>query len=162
MSEPMYTVLIVEDSATMRFAYSQALSETYALLFADNPLNALAEVAKHRPDVILLDVNLRQGARTYDSPEANKVVKQMDGLDVCAAIKRSPFRDIPIIMLTGRDGFIDKMRGKLARADCYLIKPVTSEVLKERIREALSPKIVSSRLQRNGLFSPNPHARGKR
>src|SRR5260370_433900 len=88
-----YTILIVEDSATMRYAYSQVLEERYNLIFADNPLSALTEVATNRPDVVLLDINLR-GARPAPQTDANKAAKHMDGLDVCAAIKRSPYKDI--------------------------------------------------------------------
>ena len=142
----MFTILIVEDSATIRFAYSQALDDQYTLVFADNALSALTEVADRRPDLVVLDIDLRR-ARLPEQQNQKAVVKLMDGLDVCAAIKRSPYKDIPVIMLTGRDGLIDKVRGKLARADCYLTKPVRSEVLLDKIQEYLSPKIVSRRLQ---------------
>jgi twitching motility two-component system response regulator PilG len=151
VAKQSYTILIVEDSATMRYAYNQVLEDRYHLIFADNPLTALTEVATHRPDVVLLDVNLR-GARPTPGTEASKVVKNMDGLDICAAIKRSPYKDIPVIMLTGRDGLIDKVRGRLAHADCYLTKPVSSEALREKIREFLSPKIVAKRLLDETLY----------
>src|SRR5581483_2791206 len=91
-------------------------------------------------------IDLRR-ARLPEEQHHKAVVKLMDGLDVCSAIKRSPYKDIPVIMLTGRDGIIDKVRGKLARADCYLTKPVRSELLQDKILEYLSPKIVSKRLQ---------------
>ena len=85
----------------------------------------------------------------------------MDGLDVCAAIKRSPYKDIPVILLTGRDGLIDKVRGRLAHADCYLTKPVSSDELKDKINEYLSPKIVTKRMQGDTLFhqQSGPRAR---
>ena len=160
MVDEQYTILIVEDSATMRYAYTQALEELYTLIFADNPLGALTEVATNRPDVVLLDINLR-GAKPSAQSE-NKVVKHMDGLDVCAAIKRSPYKEIPVILLTGRDGLIDKVRGKLAHADCYLTKPVSSELLEEKIRECLSPRIVAKRLQGDAMAQPQPRSRTKR
>jgi len=145
MPAQTFTVLVVEDSATMRYAYSKALEDRYSLIFADNPLSALSEVAERQPDLILLDINLR-GPRATDDVDSD-AVKLMDGLDICAAIKRSPFKDIPVLLLTGRDGLIDKMRGKMAHADCYLTKPISSEELREKIHEALSPRIVSERLQ---------------
>lgn len=159
MSEQDYTILIVEDSATMRYAYSQVLEECYTLVFADNPLSALTEVVTNRPDVVLLDINLR-GGRPPEH-DAGKAAKYMDGLDVCAAIKRSPYKDIPVILLTGRDGLIDKVRGRLAHADCYLTKPVSSDELKDKINEYLSPKIVTKRMQGDTLFhqQSGPRAR---
>jgi DNA-binding response OmpR family regulator len=71
----------------------------------------------------------------------------MDGLDVCAAIKRSPFRDTPVIMLTGRDGLLDKVRGKIVHADRYLTKPVDHNVLRSTLRDMLSKKTVARRLK---------------
>jgi twitching motility two-component system response regulator PilG len=66
---------------------------------------------------------------------------------VCAAIKRSPFRDTPVIMLTSRDGLLDKVRGKMAHADRYLTKPVDHHVLRSTLREMLSGKTVARRLK---------------
>jgi len=146
----------------MRYAYSQMLADRYQLMFADNPLSALTEVATHRPDVVLLDINLKHARQSGQSTEATKVAKYMDGLDVCAAIKRSPYKDIPVILLTGRDGLIDKVRGRLAHADCYLTKPVTSEMLKEKIKEFLSPKIVANRLQGDAMLQTQPKSRLRR
>lgn len=162
MPDQPYTILIVEDSATMRYAYSQVLEAQYTLLFADNPLSALSEVAERRPDVVLLDIDLRYARPTTHPQSDRAVIKLMDGLDVCAAIKRSPYSAIPVIMLTGRDGLIDKVRGKLARADCYLTKPVGSEVLKAKIREMLSPKIVTQRLHTKLSNPAQPRMRARR
>jgi len=130
-----FRVLIVEDSATIRYAYKRLLEGEYDLVFAEDPLGALKQVATVRPDIILLDINLKDRARGVPSDQH---VKKMDGLDVCAAIKRSPFKDTPVIMLTGRDGFIDKVRGKIAHADRYLTKPVDQNVLKSALRDMLS------------------------
>lgn len=162
MPEQAFTILIVEDSATMRYAYSQALEEHYTLIFADNPLSALSEVAANRPDVVLLDINLRHARPSAQLQGDRGIIKHMDGLDVCAAIKRSPYKDIPVIMLTSRDGLIDKVRGKLARADCYLTKPVSHEALMAKIREMLSPRIVAQRLQTNLNSHLQPQLRARR
>jgi CheY-like chemotaxis protein len=162
MGTPLYTILVVEDSATMRYAYTQALEDQYTLIFADNPLSALTQVAEHRPDVVLLDINLRGSKPTDIEGEDKDIAKHMDGLDVCAAIKRSPFKDTPVLLLTGRDGLIDKMRGKIAHADYYLTKPISSEVLREKIREVLSPKIVSERLQTGTVSSYQVQPRTRR
>src|SRR5262245_28207401 len=126
MDDTPFRVLIVEDSATIRYAYKRLLEAEYELVFAEDPLGALKQVATVHPDVILLDINLKDRAR---GAPADQPTKKMDGLDVCAAIKRSPFRDTPVIMLTGRDGLIDKVRGKIVHADRYLTKPVDQGVL---------------------------------
>jgi DNA-binding response OmpR family regulator len=66
------------------------------------------ELAAREPyDVVLLDLNL----------------PDMDGLDVCRAIKAQAPRNVPVLMLTARDAFEDKARGFSDGADDYLTKP---------------------------------------
>jgi twitching motility two-component system response regulator PilG len=144
MEDTPFRLLIVEDSATIRYAYKRLLEADYDLAFAEDPLGALRQVATVQPDVVVLDINLKDRAR---GTPVDQPVKKMDGLDVCAAIKRSPFRDTPVIMLTGRDGLLDKVRGKLVHADRYLTKPVDHHVLRSTLREMLSGKTVARRLK---------------
>lgn len=143
MRETTFRILIVEDSATIRYAYKRLLEDTYELVFAEDPLSALKQMAWAQPDIVLLDINLKDHAR---GTVANANAKKMDGLDVCAAIKRSPFKETPVIMLTSRDGVIDKMRGHIVHADRYLTKPVDQDILRTTLRELLSDKIVARRL----------------
>ncbi len=142
--ESRFCILIVEDSATIRYAYKRLLESEYRLVFAEDPLGALKQVAMVRPDVVLLDVNLKDRARGVP---ADQPVKKMDGLDVCAAIKRSPFKETPVIMLTSRDGIVDKVRGRIVHADKYLVKPVDQDVLKTTLRDMLLQKSVARRLK---------------
>lgn len=151
MHDSPFCVLIVEDSATIRYAYKRLLESEYRLVFAEDPLGALKQVATVHPDVVLLDVNLKDRARGVPADEP---VKKMDGLDVCAAIKRSPFKGTPVIMLTSRDGIVDKVRGRIAHADRYLTKPVDQDVLKIALREVLSDKSVARRLRSSSYLAP--------
>jgi twitching motility two-component system response regulator PilG len=71
-------------------------------------LSALAAVADKQPKLILLDITL----------------PGMDGYQICHVIKQRPnSKHIPVVMLSGRDGFFDKMRGKLAGSTQYVTKP---------------------------------------
>jgi len=154
--ESSFCILIVEDSATIRYAYKRLLESEYRLVFAEDPLGALKQVAVVRPDVVLLDVNLKDRAR---GASADQPVKKMDGLDVCAAIKRSPFKETPVIMLTSRDGIVDKVRGRIVHADKYLIKPVDQDVLKTTLRDMLLQKSVARRL-RSSPYMDRAYAEG--
>lgn len=144
MNQAPFRVLIVEDSATIRYAYKSLLEGEYDLVYAEDPLGALKQVATVHPDAVLLDINLKDRARGVPDDQQ---VKKMDGLDVCAAIKRSPFKDTPVIMLTSHDGIIHKVRGKIARADKYLTKPIDQDVLRCTLRDVLSHKTVARRLK---------------
>ena len=59
----------------------------------------------------------------------------MDGLELIPDIRK--ISDIPIIMLTGKGSYFDKIKGTMAGANLYLTKPVEQEQLKEVINEYL-------------------------
>ena len=153
MHDRSLTMLIVEDSSTIRFAYKRLLDKEYALTFAEDPLSALRQIVKIRPDVILLDINLKDGAR---QAENLKPMKKMDGLDICAAVKRSPFKETPVIMLTSRDGLVDKVRGRMAHADRYLTKPIDPDMLRSTLQDLLGGMAAVRRLKSNA-YSASPY-----
>lgn len=68
---------------------------------------AIALATREPYDVVVLDLNL----------------PDIDGLDVCRAIKEKAPRNVPVLMLTARDAFDDKARGFNGGADDYLTKP---------------------------------------
>src|SRR5438045_9158983 len=74
------------------------------------------------PAVILLDIQL----------------PRMDGYHICQIIRKNlQFRQIPIIMLRGKDGLFDKMRGRLAGSTEYLTKPFDSAELVQTVKKHL-------------------------
>ena len=77
----------------------------FRVLTAGDGKTALAVARQAKPDLIVLDLNL----------------PQMDGLDVCRALRRES--DVPIIMLTARVEEIDRLIGLELGADDYIIKP---------------------------------------
>ncbi len=77
---------------------------------------------KEKPDLILLDITL---------PGAN-------GFEICKSLKKKEkFSSIPIIMLSGRGGEIDKVSGLDAGSDDYIAKPCSINEIKARIRAVL-------------------------
>jgi DNA-binding response OmpR family regulator len=60
----------------------------------------------------------------------------IDGLQLCRTIRSIPkFKNLPIIMLTARDGFFDKIKGQMAGSDRYLTKTFEAEKLLEIVNE---------------------------
>ncbi|MGH2353656.1 MAG: response regulator [Chloroflexota bacterium] len=102
-------VLVVDDSPTIRKIVEVTLRrERIRVLGVGDGLSALAAIADQTPRLILLDITL----------------PGMDGYQVCQAIKQRPVsKHIPVVMLSGRDGFFDKIRGKLAGSTQYVTKP---------------------------------------
>ncbi len=107
MDEPV--VLVVDDSPTVRKIVQLTLQrEHIRVVTAGDGLSALTAVADEQPDLILLDIML----------------PRMDGYNICQVIRKNmAYRDLPIIMLSGKDGLFDKMRGKLAGSTEYITKP---------------------------------------
>ncbi|WP_341526757.1 response regulator [Nostoc sp. UHCC 0302] len=80
----------------------------YEAIALTNPLEALSLVFQLKPDLILCDITM---------PE-------LEGYEICAMLRHSTaFRLVPIIMLTGKDGFIDRVRARMVGATDYLTKP---------------------------------------
>lgn len=102
-------VLAVDDSLTVRKLVSVTLERKgFRVLTAADGLQAIACLDRATPDLVLLDITM----------------PKMDGYDVCRTMKRMPsLKSIPVLMLSGKDGLFDKMRGKLSGATDYLTKP---------------------------------------
>jgi two-component system, chemotaxis family, response regulator PixG len=79
-----------------------------------DPLKIIPTLIKNKPDLIFLDLLM---------PISN-------GYEVCEQIRKTPrLKDIPVIILTGKDGWVDRMRAKLVGADGFLTKPVSSQIV---------------------------------
>jgi twitching motility two-component system response regulator PilG len=123
MIEPKPTVLVVDDSPTVRKIVQMTLQrENIRVITVGDGLSALTSVADEMPSLILLDIQL----------------PRMDGYQICQIIRKHlQFRQIPIIMLSGKDGLFDKMRGRLAGSTEYLTKPFDSAELIRTVKKHL-------------------------
>jgi twitching motility two-component system response regulator PilG len=121
VNEPV--VLVVDDSPTVRKIVQLTLQrERIRVVTAGDGLSALAAVSDEEPDLILLDIML----------------PRMDGYNICQVIRKNmAYRDMPIIMLSGKDGLFDKMRGKLAGSTEYITKPFDSAELVATVKRYL-------------------------
>lgn len=116
-------ILVVEDSPTTRKVISITLGQKgYDIIEARDGLEALSRLNEESPDLILLDI----------------ILPKMDGYKILSIIKDNDlFRDIPVIMLTSKDGMMNKWKGKRAGAAAYLTKPFKPEILVESIEKYL-------------------------
>ena len=113
-------ILVVDDEAQIRRVLRSTLSfRGYTISEATSGEEAVELIRKHKPDLILLDVNL----------------PGMSGVETCREIRRSS--DTPIIMLTVRNAERDKVVALDAGADDYVIKPFGIEELLARVRASL-------------------------
>ncbi|MBF2016487.1 MAG: response regulator [Rivularia sp. T60_A2020_040] len=115
--ERLYTVACIDDSLTILKSIKRFLDEdNFSVVMINDPVKALMQILRSKPDLILLDVEM----------------PNLDGYELCSLLRRhSAFKNIPIIMVTGRTGFVDRAKAKMVRASGYLTKPFTqSELLK--------------------------------
>ncbi len=112
-------ILVVEDSPTIRKVISITLSQKgYEIIEAGDGLEALSRLNEAKPDLILLDI----------------ILPKMDGYQILSIIRENPeFKNIPVIMLTSKDGIINKVKGKVAGSSAYLTKPFDPAQLVETI-----------------------------
>lgn len=116
----MTRVLVVEDEDSFSDALSFMLrKEGYEVFVASDGNAALTEFDKHGPDLILLDLML----------------PGLSGTEVCRTIRTKSA--VPIIMVTAKDGEVDKVVGLELGADDYVTKPFSSRELLARIRAVL-------------------------
>jgi len=113
-------VLVVEDDEEIAGALRRSLRlEGYEVRLAGDGEAALEESAVFEPDAVVLDLGL----------------PLMDGLDVCKRLRADG--DVPILMLTARDGTDERVEGLDSGADDYLVKPFERDELLARLRALL-------------------------
>jgi len=113
-------VLIVEDEAKIaRWVETYFRRSGFRTLVAADGKTGLAMARRERPDLVILDL----------------LLPQMDGLDVCRALRREG--EVPIIMLTARAEEADRLVGLELGADDYVVKPFSPRELVARARAVL-------------------------
>jgi twitching motility two-component system response regulator PilG len=115
--EKLYKIVSVDDSPTILKEISYFLeNENFTVIAINDPLKAAMSIIRHKPDLILLDLNMAG----------------IDGYELCRIIRNnSMFKNTPIIFVTGYKGIVDKVKARLVGASGYLTKPFTrAELLK--------------------------------
>lgn len=116
----MRTVLVIEDEQELLNVLKAYLSRAgYSVLLADRGDQGLDLWKEHRPDMVLLDLNL----------------PGMDGIDIARTIRQTD--DTPIIMVTARVEELDRLLGLELGADDYITKPFSPREVVARVKAVL-------------------------
>ena len=92
----------------------------YRVVSSYDGVAAIREIAEHNPALILMDVNM----------------PRMDGYQLCKLVrKHEATRHIPVLMLSGKDGVFDRLRGKMVGCSGYVPKPFVPEELVQAVAE---------------------------
>jgi len=119
-----HTIACIDDSPAILKAINAYLNdENLSVIMINDPVKALMQVIRSKPDLILLDVTM----------------PNLDGYELCSLLRKHPsFRRTPVIMVTSHSGFIDRAKAKLVGASGYLTKPFTQPELVKMVFKHLS------------------------
>jgi len=143
-------VLVVEDDTEIAGALRRSLRiDGYDVRVAEDGEQALSEAGLFEPDLVVLDLGL----------------PRLDGVEVCRRLRDKG--DVPILMLTARDGVQDRVAGLDSGADDYLVKPFERQELLARLRALLRrrpPRGAAPLVTADLMLNPDTHdvRRGER
>jgi chemotaxis family two-component system response regulator PixG len=116
-------VFCIDDSPQICYIMEETLRAAgYRCMSVQDSIQALPILIKQKPSVIFLDLVM---------PVAN-------GYEICSQIRRvAAFRKTPIIILTGNDGVVDRVRAKAVGATDFMSKPVDSDRILQAVQRHL-------------------------
>ncbi len=122
-------IACIDDSQTIQRSVKLTLeSQGYEVISLLQPAQAMTKLIRNHPILILLDVNM---------PEIN-------GYELCQLLRKSPgFKNIPIIMVSSRDGVIDRFKAKMVGANDYINKPFTPTQIINIVNKYVSQALVN-------------------
>lgn len=104
------------------------LAAGYRYFSVTDGMRAIATLLARKPDVIFLDL----------------VMPNTNGYEICSQLRKlACFQDTPIIILTGNDGLVDRVRAKLVGASDFLTKPIDADIVLNTLRKHLKQGAIS-------------------
>jgi twitching motility two-component system response regulator PilG len=108
-NSPVFRVLLVDDSSTVRQTLKQMLEETQCeISLAEDGFEALLHCSIAKPDIIFMDITM----------------PQLDGFQVCSLLKANKsFAQTPIVLVSANDNPLDRAKAQLVGAKDFIAKP---------------------------------------
>jgi twitching motility two-component system response regulator PilG len=116
-------IACIDDSHTVQRQVKMVLEMSgFQVLGITDPASCLSLLVRQKPALILMDITM---------PE-------IDGYELCKMLRQSRhLRNVPIVMFTGREGLLDRMRAQLVGASEYITKPVNADILITKVQRLL-------------------------
>jgi twitching motility two-component system response regulator PilG len=121
------TILVLEHSPTIRKLLQLTLSQSgYRVVTSANENDAVKAISKHNPSLIVVDTEIPGGG----------------GYRLCKQVRRSPeARHLELVLLSDREGFLDKIRRRRLRCSEYLSKPFTPLALLDSVDRKIGSSV---------------------
>lgn len=125
-------IACIDDSSFVRNMVEQVVSSAgYQFIGIEDPMRAIGILLARKPDLIFLDL----------------VMPQIGGHELCEQLRKlTYFKTTPIIVLTGNDGYVNRLRSNFAGASDFLTKPLDAKVMLGAIHKYLTQDIVVSQV----------------
>jgi two-component system, chemotaxis family, response regulator PixG len=119
-------IACIDDSISVYISMEKIINNYgYRCFGIQDPLRIITGLLKNKPDLIFLDL----------------VMPVTNGYEVCEQIRKTPsLAHIPIVILTGNDGLIDRVRTKFVGANGFLGKPIQASAVTKMIDKYLEEK----------------------
>jgi two-component system, chemotaxis family, response regulator PixG len=123
--KPKFLIACIDDSPAIGQKMTQFLEpEGYEVLTITNPLQGISILLDRKPDLIFLDL----------------VMPNTNGYELCTFLRKtSAFQDTPIVILTGHDGVIDRVRAKISGSSEFVAKPPEADKVLQVVQRFLAP-----------------------
>jgi CheY-like chemotaxis protein/Tfp pilus assembly protein PilF len=124
------TILVVDDSATVRKLIAGKLEKcSHSVFCAGDGREALERLQELVPDLMLVDITM----------------PGMDGYEVCRRVRANgATKDVPVVMISGKDGAYDSVRGEAAGASGFITKPFGPETLMKAVDAVLKGDAIAA------------------
>src|SRR5690606_14047606 len=134
-------VLVVEDNNDVRAFICDQLESEYRVNQAENGMQGMLLAKEMLPDIIITDL----------------MMPKMNGFQLCKAVRDDERTShIPIIMLTAKVGFDDKMEGLETGIDDYITKPFSSRELMVRVKNLINQrKLLRAKFKTSTVIKPS-------
>ncbi|MCW7554211.1 response regulator [Endozoicomonas gorgoniicola] len=108
-------VLVIDDSNTIRRSAETILTrEGYTVKTAADGFDALSKFRDNTPSIVFVDI----------------MMPRLDGYQTCSLIKHNEqYKEIPVIMLSSKDGIFDRAKGRIVGSCAHIAKPFSKDDL---------------------------------
>ncbi len=123
VSNHKITIACVDDSPLIYQTMEKIITSAgYNFVGVNDALRAIAMLLAKKPDLIFLDL----------------IMPNTNGYEICSQLRKLTFfKNTPIVILTGNDGIVDRVRAKMVGSSDFISKPVDANVVLETIRKHL-------------------------
>jgi two-component system, chemotaxis family, response regulator PixG len=127
---PAKLVICIDDSQQVCELMRSIVTDAgYRFISIQDPSQALPRLLENKPDLIFLDL----------------MMPKINGYEICGQIRRiSAFSQIPIVILTGKDGLLDRVRSKVVGASEFTTKPITRHAIVTSLNKYIPTSIKES------------------